>query len=145
MISSVIDMNCRMPIFARQQEAGIIRMLVDLGIMTEGNLLRSILLAVGRIASVRLFRNNTGVGVSPNGGVVRYGLCNGSSDLIGWQSVTVTPDMVGQKIARFVAVEVKTERGKPSQEQLNFIAAVRSAGGIGEICRSPEDARKIFG
>lgn len=112
--------------------------------MNETNLLKTIQLAVGRIQSVRLFRNNVGVAVAPQGGVVRYGLCNGSSDLIGWQSLTVTPDMVGKRIARFVAVEVKTERGRISEEQTRFLSAVKDAGGIGEICRSPEDARKIF-
>lgn len=112
--------------------------------MTETNLLHLIQLAIGKIRTVRVFRNNVGVAVAPNGGVVRYGLCNGSSDLIGWQSVTITPDMVGTTIARFVAVEVKTERGRPSEEQTRFLNAVRQAGGIAEICRSPEEARKIF-
>ena len=38
---------------------------------------------------------------------IKYGLCNGSSDLIGWTPITITPDMIGKKIAVFTAIEVK--------------------------------------
>jgi hypothetical protein len=44
--------------------------------------------------NVRLFRNNNGVAKMKDGSVVRYGLGNGTSDLIGWESVVITPDMV---------------------------------------------------
>jgi hypothetical protein len=60
--------------------------------------------------NVRLFRNNNGVAKMKDGSVVRYGLGNGTSDLIGWESVVITPDMVGQTFARFLAPEVKTEK-----------------------------------
>lgn len=95
-------------------------------------------------AGARVFRNNVGVAVAPNGGVVRYGLCNGSSDLIGWQTVTVTPDMVGKKIAVFVAIETKTQKGRASTEQKNFIERVNEAGGIAGIAKSDEDALNII-
>lgn len=71
---------------------------------------------------------------------VRAGLeCPGSGDLIGWTSVTITPEMVGKNIALFTSVEVKTDDGKPSYDQINFIANVQMAGGIAGIVRSPED------
>jgi hypothetical protein len=43
--------------------------------------------------------------------------------------------MVGTKVAVFTAVEVKTESGKVSKEQQNFINNVNRAGGIGKITR----------
>jgi hypothetical protein len=68
-----------------------------------------------------------------------YGLCNGSSDLIGWTSIEITPDMLGKKLAVFSAIEVKTETGKLSPEQKIFLENVKNAGGIAKICRKLED------
>ena len=83
-----------------------------------------------------LFRNNVGLAKLADGRRIRYGLCPGSSDLIGWKTITVTPEMIGQKIAVFTAIEVKSKHGKKtSGKQQNFIDAVRQAGGIAEIRR----------
>lgn len=77
------------------------------------------------------------------GRLVRYGLCPGSSDLIGLRQVTITPDMVGQTIAQFVAIEVK-DRGRVTPEQERFITMVLQAGGLAGIARSVDDARTIL-
>jgi hypothetical protein len=113
--------------------------------MTETNLLRKILLTVSkRLPNVRLFRNNVGVGWAgklvnisaigvtaiQNARPLRAGLCEGSSDLIGWTSVEITPEMVGRRLAVFTAVEVKKPGGKATAEQLNFLQRVKDAGGI---------------
>ena len=63
----------------------------------------------------------------------------GGSDLIGYKSVTITPDMVGQKIAQWVAVEVKSKTGRLSKEQRHFLDVIEKAGGIALIARSPDD------
>lgn len=84
-------------------------------------------------AGCLVFRNNTGMYRTPDGRVIRYGLHKGSSDIIG-----VAPD------GRFLAVEVKTKRGKPTQEQILFINAVLQAGGIAGIVRSPADALALI-
>jgi hypothetical protein len=68
------------------------------------------------------------------------GLCTGSSDLIGMTEVTITPDMVGKKIAVFTALEVKTKTGRATPDQMNFIHQVLKSGGIAGVVRSPEDA-----
>jgi len=68
---------------------------------SETNLMRQIMLAVSKLKNVRIFRNNTGFDATNK---VRYGLVVGSSDLIGWQTVTITPDMVGKQVAVFVAL-----------------------------------------
>lgn len=91
----------------------------------------------------RLWRNNTGALKDSTGRLVRYGLCPGSSDLIGLRQVTITPDMVGQTLAVFAAIEVK-DRAKATPEQERFIAQVQAAGGLAGVARSVEEARAIL-
>lgn len=71
------------------------------------------------------------------------GLVKGGSDTIGWVSVVITPEMVGQKVAIFAAVEYKTEKGKPTPPQLRFIDNVNKAGGRAGIARNPAQAAMI--
>jgi hypothetical protein len=108
--------------------------------MNETNLMNSILLANH---GCRLFRNNTGAIKDQTGRLVRFGLCRGSADLIGLKPVTITPEMVGQTVAIFTAIEVKTPTGKPTPEQLHFINRVKQLGGIAGIARSVDDALAI--
>jgi hypothetical protein len=91
----------------------------------------------------RLWRNNTGALKDARGQLVRYGLCPGSSDLIGFRTVVITPDMVGQRIAIFTAVEVK-DRGKPTDQQQAFINLVQQAGGLAGVARSVPEALSIL-
>lgn len=102
----------------------------------------SIQLAATR-AGCRLWRNNVGALMDERGRLVRYGLCPGSSDLVGLVPVRVTPEMVGQTIAVFAAVEVK-DRGQPTEQQQAFINLVRAMGGRAGVARSREDALQIL-
>ena len=68
----------------------------------------------------------------------------GGSDLIGYRRVRVTREMVGQEIAQFAAVEVKTPRGRVRPEQQQFIDHIVSAGGIAGIARSVDEAKDIL-
>jgi hypothetical protein len=79
-----------------------------------------------------LFRNNSGIARYGND-VVRYGVPpkGGGSDLI---------EMVGQKIAVFLAIEVKTDAGKLTAAQGNFIEKINAHGGIAGVARSVEEA-----
>ena len=130
--------------------------------MSEKNIQSIVMVAASQAGAV-IFRNNVGVAIAvtppPKGSwkalvqavigyvkrlrgsasLIKFGLCEGSSDLIGWKSVVVTQADVGRTLAVFVALEVK-DKGKPSDEQLNFINAVRSAGGIAAVVRSPDEA-----
>ena len=108
--------------------------------MTETDILRRTMLAVGRMAGIRVFRNNVGVAKFPDGGRVVYGLAPGSSDIVGWRVVMITPDRVGRNIAQFLAIEVKTQTGRISAEQRNFLDAVTDAGGVSAVVRSPDEA-----
>ena len=108
----------------------------------EAYVQNKIRLAVGS-GDVRLFRNNTGALMDMQGRLVKFGLCKGSSDLIGFRSITITPDMVGQKIAVFSAIEVK-DKGKATVEQKNFINIINNAGGYAGVAKNVNDAKKIL-
>lgn len=95
--------------------------------------------------SVRLFRNNTGVLRDQHGRPVQFGLAKGSADLIGWTTRTITADMVGQRIAVFTSIEVKTATGRLRPEQQQWMEAVQAAGGIAGVARSVEDAQALMG
>jgi hypothetical protein len=91
----------------------------------------------------RLWRNNTGAIKDQTGRLVRFGLCKGSSDIIGITPVTITADMIGKRIGAFTAIEVKTPKGKPTDEQINFIQRVKDLGGFAGVARSVEEALNI--
>ena len=112
--------------------------------MSEQAIQQRIRLACSR-GSTRLWRNNTGRLRDERGQLVTFGLCPGSADLIGYRSVTITPDMVGTTLAVFAAVEVKAATGRPTSEQTAFLEHVTAAGGLAGIARSVEDAERILG
>jgi hypothetical protein len=97
---------------------------------------------------VRLFRNTVGVLQDKKGNFISVGLGNGTSDLIGWRSTTITPDMVGQRVAVFVACEVKDPEGRSDPkhlaEQKAFVNTVRDAGGIAGFATSVEMALDLL-
>jgi hypothetical protein len=94
--------------------------------------------------ATRLFRNNTGTLRDQHGRPVSFGLCKGSADLIGWRTVTITPEMVGQQVAVFTSIEVKTPTGRVKPEQQQWLDAVQAAGGIAGVARSVEDAQALL-
>ncbi len=111
--------------------------------MGEHEIQQRIRLACGH-GPVRLWRNNSGALVDQQGRLVRFGLAKGSSDLIGLRSLEITPDLVGQRIAQFVALEIKTARGVVSPEQRAFLQLVEQLGGLAAICRSVEAAEQAL-
>jgi len=93
---------------------------------------------------VRLHRNNCGTLRDQHGRPVSFGLAKGSSDLIGWTTRTITPEMVGQQVAVFTSIEVKSPTGRVRPEQQQWIDAVQAAGGIAGVARSVEDAQQLL-
>jgi hypothetical protein len=111
---------------------------------TETRLMHQIMLALSE-AGCTVWRNNTGQ--AWHGKVIHkagqqvtlsdawmqpYGICVGSSDLIG-----IATD------GRFLAIEVKTATGRVTKEQQTFIDAVCRAGGRAGIARSVNEALEI--
>ena len=52
--------------------------------------------------------------------------------------------MVGKRAAVFTAIEVKSDTGKPSVDQLAFLDFVTAMGGIAGVARSADDALAII-
>lgn len=113
---------------------------------------RNLILKAVSGLGARLFRNNVGTGwvgeVQHNGDFViirnarplQAGLCEGSADLIGWTPVTITAEHVGQTVAVFTALEIKTGRQRARPEQQRFLDAVQGAGGIAAVVYGTGDA-----
>jgi hypothetical protein len=99
-----------------------------------------------------LWRNNRGALLNEVGVPVRFGLANESpamgkalrsADLIGWERVLVTEEMVGTHVAVFVAEEVKrgdwTYTGDEHERaQLAFLNLVLRDGGYARFVNSED-------
>jgi len=131
--------------------------------MSEGKIWRDIRDKLSK-GTMRLFRNEVGNGVAirhkhaftrqaiisecialaasrgGSGARIHFGLTPGSGDLIGLRTITITPEMVGKRVAVFTSCETKTATGAIRAEQLNWQRFVNEAGGIAVIVRSLEDA-----
>jgi hypothetical protein len=99
--------------------------------MKESNIQQLIRLEASRLGCI-LWRNNTGMLRNDKGTPVRYGLCEGSSDLIGIYK------------GRFVAIEVKQPKKKPTCAQINFLLQVRENGGISGCIDSPDKVENLL-
>ena len=111
----------------------------------ETKIQQEIRLGLGTRDDVRLFRNQVGQLPDPRTGrPVQFGLAKGSADLVGWKTIEVTPDMVGQRLAVLASIEVKTPTGRLTKQQQAWLEAVQSSGGIADVARSPEDALRIL-
>lgn len=106
--------------------------------MNETELMKLIQVAASRLG-LRLFRNNCGVAFNRENIPIRFGLCPGSSDLIGFTQVKITDSMVGKNVAIFTAIEVKSKSGKLTKEQSAFLANIDAVGGIAVLARSESD------
>ena len=99
--------------------------------MKESSVQALIMMALSE-AGCLVWRQNTGSLPDRNGRLVRFGLCVGSSDIVGLCSD-----------GKFLAIEAKTALGQPTDAQLNFIKAVQRQGGRAGIARSAAEAVEI--
>lgn len=113
----------------------------------------------------RLFRRNVGMGwigqavkfdreetvtVKPGDVLIRkarpfHNGITGQSDTYGWKTLVITQDMVGQKIAQHVEIEVKVGKDRISDEQTKWNDAVEGFGGIAGVARSVDDVERLLG
>lgn len=101
--------------------------------MNESQIQDAVRLALGKVTDVVMFRNNVGVAQHWNGReveAVRYGLANGSADLVG----VLAPS------GRWVALEVKAPKGRTTDEQDRWLALVRKMGGFACVVHSVDEA-----
>lgn len=112
----------------------------------EKNLINEYLLNLPE--NVRMFRTNSGMawaGKSVKKGDITaiknarpfHGMPEGWPDLTGWTEIEITPDMVGQKIAVFSVVEVKTGSLKLTDKQNRFKELILKMGGRFRELRTP--------
>lgn len=70
----------------------------------------------------------------------------GGPDMLGVQTITVTPDMVGKKIGVFLAAEIKDPiKGRLTVEQIEVLDMLRQRGAIAGVVTSVEDFIKLVG
>lgn len=111
--------------------------------MKESDVLKACMKAISGLGHT-IFRNNVGVLKDRRGTPVRYGLCVGSSDLIGFTKVEITHNMVGKQVPIFTAIEVKTDKGTVSEKQKKFLSFMRKNNCVSGVARSKEEAESII-
>lgn len=100
--------------------------------MAERDIQNEILMHVGSRKDVRLWRQNAGVARSmESNNVIRMGVA-GCADLTG----IVTISGIGVRLE----IEVKTQKGRQSDQQVRFEKMVQDRGGIYILARSVDDA-----
>lgn len=108
---------------------------IFLGVITikhETQLQNDIRLGVADIAIT--FRANVGTFKTEDGRFVTTGLPPGFSDLFGFNL----------KDGKMFFIEVKTERGRLSARQRQFLSAMQAHGCRAGVARSVEEARRII-
>lgn len=114
--------------------------------MREPDLMRAIMVAMSENGCTA-FRNNTGNGYQgkvihrsgkqvtlADSRMITFGLCVGSADIIG----------IRHSDGRFIAIEVKTGKGKTTTEQDRFIFHVQHCGGIAGVARNVDEAVNLI-
>ena len=81
-----------------------------------------------------IFRGNVGAGCTKDGRYFSTGLPKGFSDLFGFR----------KSDGKAVFIEVKTPKGRPTKEQLDFLYTMNKNGAIAGLCRSAEDAINLI-
>jgi hypothetical protein len=116
----------------------------------ESAILHDIRQALGNEPDLVLYRNQVGGFTDPDTGrVVKFGLGEGSSDLVGMlrMRVVLYGDYEDDAIwfARWFVLEVKSPKGKTAKRrremQRLFLELVRKMGGFGCKARSVSEAR----
>jgi hypothetical protein len=118
------------------------------GHRSESEVQSAVRLLVGQLPDVRVWRNSVGeLPAMLSGGRktrVKFGLCNGSSDLV----AIVAP------MGRWLVLEIKEEDWRPAgpgnrklfkheEEQRQWITLVRKFGGVGGFVTCEADAMKF--
>lgn len=112
------------------------------------SLVNDAVIKVARLHGATLYRNRRGMVRLEHGGMFPYGLGpNGYPDLVGYKTITITPDMVSKRIAVYVGIESKrADKAKRTADdhQEDQLTVIRAAGGIAGVCRSAEEAEELL-
>ncbi len=124
----------------------------------EARVERDVLLALGQIPQLCLYRNETGHGHPANvGRKMEAALADRrfaearaiALDILNRNRITFglgtgSPDLVGCLSGRFVGLELKSRTGKVSPEQKQWHDAARLHGALIHVVRSPEEAEAFI-
>lgn len=92
-----------------------------------------------------LRRNRRGMVDMPHGGKLPIGLSEPLIlDEIGYLTITVTPELLGRRIAVLMVIEDKTDTGVVAEHQQRCIEELRDAGAIAGVSTGPEDSERIL-
>ena len=105
---------------------------------TEATVLAETRLALCSMPGVTVWRNTTGF-AETDGRKFRYGLCPGSSDLVGCLRVTPPGSSVPLAVALFVETKHPTS-GRLAADQATFGEVVRRLGAVHIVASSADDA-----
>jgi hypothetical protein len=106
---------------------------INHGVTTDNNISESLIQAkilkeLGCREDCRIWRRNVGAMKTANGRTVKFGT-PGEADIQGIL-----------KGGTFIAIEVKTKKGRLSKKQINWGKMILKFGGIYTVARSVEDA-----
>lgn len=113
----------------------------------EASVLAGVLAAIGTHPSLRAWRQNSGIGLTPDAKrIIKYGIA-GSGDISGILGHTAAcsernnsePLCLCRRGTR-LEIEVKTATGRQTKQQVRFQDMIRSMGGVYLLVRSAEDA-----
>lgn len=97
---------------------------------SEAQIQQEILLYLGTRTDLRAWRSNAGAAIGQRG-LIRFGL-QGQADISG----LMLPE------GRRIEIEVKTDRGRQSEQQRKFQRMIEKHGGLYVVARSVEDVRE---
>ena len=97
---------------------------------------------LANIPPFTFYSNPCGGVRTASGGFMHFGVGRpGGSDRIGYESIVITPEMVGLRVAVFAVVELKRPKGGVlSPEQLEFLQRTADDGGIAIVTSNPQEA-----
>lgn len=111
----------------------------------ESDVLAETRSALSSLPHVLIARNNSGALKDATGRLVRYGLGDGSADLIGCVSIELTDmDSAPFKVGVYVAIEMKRPGKKATEEQRAWLDIYASRGAITGVAHSAEEALQIL-
>ena len=91
-------------------------------------LVNEILLKLGDLPHIRVWKNSTGCAQTPSGHFIKFGLV-GSADILGIRAPT----------GQLIAIECKTGKARQSKEQKAFEKMITAFGGIYVVARLTSD------
>lgn len=111
----------------------------------EINIQRACMLEAGSDPDVLIWRQHVGAyrALDAPERIIKVGL-PGQADACMAVSVTITPDMVGKRIAVLCQPEFKAPKGRQAVEQKRWQIAIERLGGIYRLIRSVDDLRQMI-